>query len=107
MKNNIESSRFSFCPTTESKDNLIKENINSKKILVTGNTVIDALKISIDKVLKNPSQKIVNLSDKIGNEKFLLVTAHRENHGIGIKICEAILEIIRQNDSIKIVSLFT
>ena len=96
---------FHFCPTTESKDNLIKENINSKKILVTGNTVIDALKISIDKVLKNPSQKIVNLSDKIGNEKFLLVTAHRrENHGIGIKnICEAILEIIRQNDPIKIV----
>ena len=35
---------FHFAPTKQSKKNLIKENINKKNILVTGNTVIDSLK---------------------------------------------------------------
>ncbi len=96
---------YHFCPTTESKQNLINENVDLKKILVTGNTVIDALKISIDKIISKPSKNIKNLINKIGNERFILVTAHRrENHGQGIiNICEAILEIVEQNDSIKVV----
>ena len=96
---------YHFCPTIESKNNLVKENVNVEKILVTGNTVIDALKISIDKIIRNPSTNIKNLINRIGNEKFLLVTAHRrENHGEGIEnICKAILEIVEQNNSIKVV----
>ena len=45
-------------PTETSKSNLLKENISEDSILVTGNTVIDALIKSVDKVNENPSQLI-------------------------------------------------
>lgn len=94
-----------FCPTNTSKNNLINENVKEENILVTGNTVIDSLKISIDRILKSPSNIITDLQNKIGNNKFILVTAHRrENHGEGIKnICDSLIEISKTNKSLKIV----
>ena len=58
---------YHFAPTQTSKSNLIKENISQDSILVTGNTVIDALIKSVEKVNENPSQLIQDLSKKIGN----------------------------------------
>lgn len=57
-----------FCPTKQNKDNLLKENISSKKIHVVGNTAIDNL---------------LNLKDKCSYENKIFITLHRrENHEI-------------------------
>jgi len=96
-------SDFHFTPTKTSQENLLNENVNSKSILVTGNTVIDALQFSEQKVLSdgfidteiNELKKLVN-----SKKKLVLVTGHRrENHGQGfINICKA-LKIIATNNS--------
>ena len=103
---------FHFAPTQSAKQNLIKENKNPNSIIVTGNTVIDALLLMIDKIEKN-----VNLRDEItsilrlkysnfGSErKFILVTGHRrENFGDGfLNICDALKNIAQNNPEIDIV----
>ena len=93
---------YHFSPTPLSKQNLLKENVDEQHILVTGNTVIDALywvvdKINTDQTLKTP---LVNQLQKFGydvsrlsgDKKLVLITGHRrENFGDGfIHICEAI-----------------
>jgi len=86
---------YHFAPTKNSKINLIKENIESNSILVTGNTVIDALLDSVKKVTKNPSLLIKKLNKNIKEKDVILVTGHRrENHGDGfVRICEALKQI--------------
>ena len=86
---------YHFAPTKNSKINLIKENIESSSILVTGNTVIDALLDSVKKVTKNPSLLIKKLNKNIKEKDVILVTGHRrENHGDGfVRICEALKQI--------------
>lgn len=84
-----------FAPTAISRDNLIKEGIDDSNIFVTGNTVIDALHIAVDKV-RNQLPEIPGLPQRImdGNKDkpLVLITGHRrENHGQGfIDICRAI-----------------
>ena len=91
---------FHFAPTITSKNNLLVENVKEENILATGNTVIDALLDSVDRVNKEPSDLIVSLNEKLGNRELILVTGHRrENHGDGfIRICEALKEIANQNE---------
>lgn len=97
---------YHFAPTIQSKENLLKENIKDYDILITGNTVIDALLESSEKVKKidnkeiNQLKKIVDVSKKI-----ILVTGHRrENHGQGfINICEALKEIAISNSDVQII----
>lgn len=86
---------YHFAPTSTSKENLLKENVVEANILVTGNTVIDALLDSVDKVNENPSNLIIDLSQKIGDREVVLVTGHRrENHGAGFeRICKALKRI--------------
>ena len=90
---------YHFAPTETSKSNLIKENISDSSILVTGNTVIDALIKSVEKVNQNPSKLIQDLSSQIGIHEMVLVTGHRrENHGGGFeRICNAIKRIALDN----------
>ena len=90
---------YHFAPTKTSKKNLLKENISEDSILVTGNTVIDALMTSLEKVNKNPSQLIQDLSKQIGNKEVVLVTGHRrENHGLGFeRICNALKHIAKDD----------
>lgn len=90
---------YHFAPTQTSKKNLLKENISEKSILVTGNTVIDALLKSVEKINENPSKLILDLSQKIGNKEVVLVTGHRrENHGAGFeRICNALKIIALEN----------
>mgnify|MGYP001183932231 CR=1 FL=1 len=90
---------YHFAPTEESKNNLINENINKENIIITGNTVIDALIASIKKVKNNPSSNIKNLSKDLKDREVVLVTFHRrENYGDGfIRICEALKEIALKN----------
>ena len=86
---------YHFAPTKTSKNNLLLENISEDSILVTGNTVIDALLSSVEKVNLNPSELINRLSRKIGEKEVVLVTGHRrENHGDGFeRICKALKKI--------------
>ena len=95
---------YHFAPTETSKKNLLKENISNDSILVTGNTVIDALLKSVEKVNQNPSELILNLSQQIGNKEVVLVTGHRrENHGAGFeRICKA-LKKIAQDDKERLI----
>ena len=86
---------YHFAPTETSKNNLLNENINEDSILVTGNTVIDALLSSVQKVKENPSELIQEISKELGNKEVVLVTGHRrENHGKGFEnICNALKKI--------------
>ncbi len=104
-------SNYHFAPTINSQDNLIRENKIKDNIIVTGNTVIDALFLALDKiestqVLKNKIISNINSQYKIdAKRKFILVTGHRrENFGQGfINICEALKILALNNPEIDIV----
>ena len=95
--------RLHFAPTNASKDNLILENIAINKIFVTGNTVIDSLMITVDKIDSSYELR-THLESKFsfldGRKKLILVTGHRrENLGYGFEsICEALKTLARRND---------
>jgi len=97
---------FHFAPTTMSKENLLLENIPDKSIVVTGNTVIDALLESVDIVNdiegNENIEKLKNIIDP--EKKLILVTGHRrENHGQGfLNICDA-LNTVAQKDDVQII----
>ena len=84
---------YHFCPTTLSKENLEKENVQGQ-IIVTGNTVIDALHMVVDKLKKDISltdeqaqllaQAGYDISRLDNGKKLVLITGHRrENFGEG------------------------
>lgn len=93
---------YDFAPTALSRQNLIAENIDGNKIVITGNTVIDALYWVIDKMRNDPAldKKLNNIILEAGyntkrleyGKKMVLITGHRrENFGDGfINICKAI-----------------
>ncbi|MFZ3452657.1 non-hydrolyzing UDP-N-acetylglucosamine 2-epimerase [Arthrobacter sp. 7Tela_A1] len=69
-----------LAPTTTSRDNLLKENIPAADIAVTGNTVIDALFMTVDKKVPFSDPVLEKLAEDGG--RILLVTTHRrENQG--------------------------
>ena len=102
---------YHFAPTTTSENNLLKENINKKNILVTGNTVIDALYLMMEKIEKNPRLKsrileLISCQYKLfDDKKIILVTGHRrENFGHGFRnICNALKTIADNNPDFDIV----
>lgn len=99
---------YHFSPTQLSRQNLIKENISDDKILVTGNTVIDALYWVVDKIKNNQSlndelKQILALAGydvtRLNNgKKLVLITGHRrENFGDGfINMCTAIKDLTQK-----------
>mgnify|MGYP000641538118 FL=1 len=96
---------YHFAPTTQSKKNLLDENIDSENIVITGNTVIDALLYSSERVKSSNDDNINELKNIIDiSKKLILVTGHRrENHGEGfINICEALKEIAVNNVDVQI-----
>ena len=96
-----------YAPTESSRDNLIAENVNTDKIVVTGNTVIDAL-LSISNRLEN-EKKLVDKIEKYlppvdFNKKIILVTGHRrENFGAGFEEFFSALDQISKRNDIQIV----
>lgn len=102
---------YHFAPTATSEKNLLKENKNKDHIIVTGNTVIDALFLALDKIENTPQLKhkiieTINSQYQFNDAKrLILVTGHRrENFGQGfINICEALKTLALNNPDIDIV----
>jgi UDP-N-acetylglucosamine 2-epimerase (non-hydrolysing) len=91
-------STLHFAPTEKSKENLIKEGIAPDKIFVTGNTIIDAPYLALDKIKATPPDipsLPLQLLRQGANEPLILITGHRrENFGEGFKnICKAIAQL--------------
>jgi UDP-N-acetylglucosamine 2-epimerase (non-hydrolysing) len=94
---------FHFAPTLQATLNLQNEGISTNSILETGNTVIDALLLTLDKIdsPKYSHHEIETLKNSLPkNKKIILVTGHRrENFGEGFQhLCEALLKISNRND---------
>jgi UDP-N-acetylglucosamine 2-epimerase (non-hydrolysing) len=95
-----------FAPTIQSKNNLLQENVKENTIIITGNTVIDALIESLEKVKEIENTEIENLKKIVDpTKKLILVTGHRrENHGQGfIDICQALKEIATTNKDVQMI----
>ncbi len=103
---------YHFAPTQRSKENLLQENKEEENLLVTGNTVIDALFLTLDKIKSNDKLRkkietdlLNELHKEVLESRFILVTGHRrENFGQGfINICKALHQIAVENPAINIV----
>jgi len=104
-----------FAPTAKSRENLLGEQIPDEKIVITGNTVIDALFLVLEKIrsipkleeriIRNIEQYFEHTKFDIRHSTFILVTGHRrENFGQGfIDICNALNEIAKNHHDIHIV----
>lgn len=99
---------YHFAPTEMSKNNLIDESYAKNTIYVTGNTVIDALLITKEK-LDRDSNISKNIRERFGfldsKKKLILVTGHRrESFGQGFEqICKALAEIAQTHNDVQIV----
>jgi UDP-N-acetylglucosamine 2-epimerase (non-hydrolysing) len=86
-----------FAPTKWAKDNLLKEGVPPDRVFVTGNTVIDALHIAVEKVRRNPPE-IPGLPQEFlhgDHRPLVLITGHRrESFGEGLRnICRALADL--------------
>lgn len=96
---------YHFAPTPLAKSNLMRENVSEERILVTGNTVIDALYMVVDKIKNDKALQLelrrvlkgVGYDTKRlnGSRRLVLITGHRrENFGDGfISMCTAIRDL--------------
>lgn len=93
-----------FAPTKGSKENLLREGINKNDIYITGNTVIDAMKHTVEEnyIFENDELNNIDYSKKV-----IMITAHRrENWGDGIRnICIALNKIVEENSDVELVYL--
>lgn len=106
---------YHFAPTPLSKQNLLAEGVQEGHIHVTGNTVIDALymvvdKIKNDKALDTELENLLKQADYdvnrlVGGRKLVLITGHRrENFGDGfINMCTAIKDLTKKYPSVDFV----
>jgi len=90
-----------FVPTEAAKQNLLQENKNKNNIIVTGNTVIDAVHYTKDAKVNHP---VLDLMDSKSNQKWILLTMHRrENHGKPMSnVFEAAVELIKKHPEIEV-----
>lgn len=105
-------STFHFAPTSLSKQNLLDEGVKEENIVITGNTVIDALYMVVNKI-KNSQELNFELESLLSSsgynvnhsKKIVLITGHRrENFGDGfISICEAIKKIAEKYPNVDFV----
>lgn len=99
---------YHFSPTQQSRNNLLKENVSDEAIIITGNTVIDALYWVVEKIKKNTalntelqqllSEAGYDTKRLVNGKKLVLITGHRrENFGDGfINMCTAIKDLTKK-----------
>jgi UDP-N-acetylglucosamine 2-epimerase (non-hydrolysing) len=108
-------SNFHLAPTITSKNNLLRENVKEESVCTTGNTVIDALMLTTNKIKNNSElensivssivEAIEDTRFNLNTTKFILVTGHRrENHGQGfVNICQALKKLAQDNPTFHII----
>jgi len=96
---------YHFAPTALSRKNLLEEGVKEEHIVVTGNTVIDALYMVVEKIQQHSALNVelkrtlriagYDVERLIPGKKLVLITGHRrENFGDGfINMCRAIKEL--------------
>lgn len=94
---------MNFSPTAQNKANLLKENVDESTIFITGNTVIDALKTTVQPNYRF-KDKTLNEID-FENRRVIIVTAHRrENLGKPLEnICNALKHIVEKYEDVELV----
>jgi len=96
-------STYHYPPTERSKNNLLSENVTEDKIELTGNTVIDALKWTVE----NKKDEIEKIRDRYGleNKEYILMTMHRrENWGQPMKdVMKAIKKILEEKKDLHLI----
>ncbi len=94
---------YHFSPTVMNVENLLRENISKENIVITGNTVIDALLSVTDKPYRFEIDELNEIDDT--KQKLILLTCHRrENWGEPMKqIFEAINELTKKNPNVVVV----
>lgn len=97
-----------FAPTKAARNNLICEGVDASKIYITGNTVIDALFMTIQRIAQDTDtrekmEKLFGFLDPL--KRLILVTGHRrESFGSGFdRICKALAKTAEANPDIEIV----
>ena len=92
-----------FAPTATAKANLLREGVNPENILVTGNTVIDALLATVkDKYVFTDAA--LNAIDYRGSRVLVVTTHRRENLGGPLRnVYEALRDIVEQYDNVEVV----
>ncbi len=108
-------SKYHFAPTPLNRDNLLKENVDSGHIAVTGNTVIDALLMVVAKLEgdRRARDRVVENIQRAGlapgilesRSRTVLVTGHRrESFGAGfVNICEAIRDVASRHEDVQVI----
>jgi len=100
--------RYHFAPTEQSRQNLLYEGVSDTAIVVTGNTVIDALLTVVDK-LRNDDILKLQMAERFSfldpQKRLILVTGHRrENFGQGFEnICHALKDIAAAHNDVEII----
>lgn len=106
---------YHFSPTPLSKQNLLDEGVKEESIVVTGNSVIDALYMVVDKIKKDKvldaelenllKQAGYDVNRLVGGKKLVLITGHRrENFGDGfINMCTAIKDLTKKYSEVDFV----
>ena len=98
---------YHFAPTTWASENLLSEKVSKENIVVTGNTVIDALQLGISKLNNGYTCADLDMVKQvvITSKKMILITGHRrENFGSGFEnLCLAIREIATKSEEVQIV----
>ncbi len=94
---------FHFAPTETAKAHLLAEGVNEETIFVTGNTVIDALKTTIEDNYQFTVEALNQIDYK--NKRVITMTAHRrENLGKPLEsICRAVKRLAETFDDVEII----
>lgn len=94
-----------FPPTAHAYDALIREGIDPATVTITGNTVIDSLLLTRDRVLASTPEDAKPIEEMLGEHRTILVTGHRrESHGQGFQnICTAIRNVADAHQDVRFV----
>lgn len=105
--------RWHFAPTERNQNALLAEGVSGDDVLVTGNTVIDALQWVVQKVEETPTLQseiynalsVAGLEVDVTGQRYVLITGHRrENFGSGFEnICQALKALAETNPSVHFV----
>ncbi|QSS96401.1 non-hydrolyzing UDP-N-acetylglucosamine 2-epimerase [Psychroflexus sp. ALD_RP9] len=90
-----------FAPTQKAYNCLMNEGVKKEEVLITGNTVVDALQVGLKLAKDRGSQNLKKILDQLDSQKkLILVTGHRrENFGDGfIQLCKALAQLAKRSD---------